>query len=181
MHIERMHKMIECLTEKALCEFDKGIENIDTCEMGQVVDMIKDLNEAEYKAVIVKSMKEADEEEKEYYLSVSSLISNECSCFEISPSETPEALAAEAEMLSQMEREDALFKVSIDAVRLCMRKQWFTNGDTYQYETMQQMIRDDKPLHDIAVVTWFCSKDTTLEEVEAEFKELYEKRNLFDK
>ena len=66
MHIERMHKMIECLTEKALCEFDKGIENIDTCEMGQVVDMIKDLNEAEYKAVIVKSMKEADEEEKEY-------------------------------------------------------------------------------------------------------------------
>ena len=64
MHIERMHKMIECLTEKALCEFDKGIENIDTCEMGQVVDMIKDLNEAEYKAVIVKSMKEADEEEK---------------------------------------------------------------------------------------------------------------------
>ena len=122
-----------------------------------------------------------DEEEKEYYLSVSSLISNECSCFEISPSETPEALAAEAEMLSQMEREDALFKVSIDAVRLCMRKQWFTNGDTYQYETMQQMIRDDKPLHDIAVVTWFCSKDTTLEEVEAEFKELYEKRNLFDK
>lgn len=66
MHIERMHKMIECLTEKALFEFDKGIENIDTCEMGQVVDMIKDLNEAEYKAVIVKSMKEADEEEKEY-------------------------------------------------------------------------------------------------------------------
>lgn len=66
MHIERMHKMIECLTEKALCEFDKGVENIDTCEMGQVVDMIKDLNEAEYKAVIVKSMKEADEEEKEY-------------------------------------------------------------------------------------------------------------------
>lgn len=66
MHIERMHKMIECLTEKALCEFDKGIENINTCEMGQVVDMIKDLNEAEYKAVIVKSMKEAHEEEKEY-------------------------------------------------------------------------------------------------------------------
>lgn len=28
--------------------------------------MIKDLNEAEYRAVIVKSMKEADEEEKEY-------------------------------------------------------------------------------------------------------------------
>jgi hypothetical protein len=66
MHIERMHKMIECLTEKALAELDKGIENVDTNEMGEVVDMIKDLNEAEYRAVIVKSMKEADEEQKEY-------------------------------------------------------------------------------------------------------------------
>ena len=66
MHIERMHKIIECLTEKALCELEKGAENVDTCEMGQVVDMIKDLNEAEYKAVIVKAMKKADEEEEEY-------------------------------------------------------------------------------------------------------------------
>ena len=66
MHIERMHKMIECLTEKALAELDKGIENVDTKEMGEVVDMIKDLNEAEYRAVIVKSMKEVDEEQKEY-------------------------------------------------------------------------------------------------------------------
>lgn len=66
MHIERMHKMIECLTEKALCELEKGTENVDTCEMGQVVDMIKDLNEAEYKAVIVKAMKKAEEENEEY-------------------------------------------------------------------------------------------------------------------
>ena len=58
--------MIECLTEKALAELDKGIENVDTKEMGEVVDMIKDLNEAEYRAVIVKSMKEVDEEQKEY-------------------------------------------------------------------------------------------------------------------
>lgn len=66
MHIERMHKMIECLTEKALCELEKGTENVDTCEMGKVVDMIKDLNEAEYKAVIVKAMKKAEEEKEEY-------------------------------------------------------------------------------------------------------------------
>lgn len=66
MHIERMHKMIECLTEKALCELDKGVENVNTEEMGEAVDMIKDLCEAEYKAVIVKSMKKADEEEEEY-------------------------------------------------------------------------------------------------------------------
>ena len=66
MHIERMHKMIECLTEKALGELDKGVENVNTEEMGEAVDMIKDLCEAEYKAVIVKSMKKADEEEEEY-------------------------------------------------------------------------------------------------------------------
>lgn len=66
MHIERMHKMIECLTEKTLCELDKGVENVNTEEMGEAVDMIKDLCEAEYKAVIVKSMKKADEEEEEY-------------------------------------------------------------------------------------------------------------------
>lgn len=66
MHIERMHRMIECLTEKALAELENGTEHIDTEEYSKVIDMIKDLNEAEYKAVIVKSMKKADEEEEEY-------------------------------------------------------------------------------------------------------------------
>lgn len=58
--------MIECLTEKALAELENGTEHIDTCEFGKVTDMIKDLTEAEYRAVIVKSMKKADEEEEEY-------------------------------------------------------------------------------------------------------------------
>ena len=66
MHIERIHKMIECLTEKTLSELDKGIENVNVEEMSEAVDMIKDLCEAEYRAVIVKSMKKADEEEEEY-------------------------------------------------------------------------------------------------------------------
>lgn len=66
MHIERIHKMQECLTEKAVNEFEKGIENVDTSEMGEVVDMIKDLAEAEYHSIISKAMKKADEEEKEY-------------------------------------------------------------------------------------------------------------------
>lgn len=66
MHIERMHKMQECLTEKAVSELEKGIENVDTSEMGEVVDMIKDLAEAEYRSIISKAMKKADEEEEEY-------------------------------------------------------------------------------------------------------------------
>lgn len=66
MHIERIHRMIECLTEKTLSELDKGIENVNVEEISEAVDMIKDLCEAEYRAVIVKSMKEADEEEEGY-------------------------------------------------------------------------------------------------------------------
>lgn len=66
MHIERIHKMQECLTEKAVSEFEKGIENVDTSEMGEVVDMIKDLAEAEYHSIISKAMKKADEEGEEY-------------------------------------------------------------------------------------------------------------------
>lgn len=58
--------MQECLTEKAVNEFEKGIENVDTSEMGEVVDMIKDLAEAEYRSIISKAMKKADEEEEEY-------------------------------------------------------------------------------------------------------------------
>lgn len=66
MHVERIHKMQECLTEKAVNELEKGVENVDTSEMGEVVDMIKDLAEAEYHSIISKAMKKADEEEEEY-------------------------------------------------------------------------------------------------------------------
>lgn len=66
MHIERIHKMVECLTEKTLSELDKGIENVNVEEMSEAADMIKDLCEAEYYAVIVKAMKKADEEKEEY-------------------------------------------------------------------------------------------------------------------
>lgn len=66
MHIERIHKMVECLTEKTLSELDKGIENVNVEEMSEAADMIKDLCEAEYYAVIVKAMKKADEDEEEY-------------------------------------------------------------------------------------------------------------------
>lgn len=64
MHIERIHKMIEKLTECALCEIEKGIECVNTEEMGEVIDMIKDLSEAEYKSLISKEMKKYKEEEE---------------------------------------------------------------------------------------------------------------------
>ena len=52
--------MIEKLSEVAKCELDKGIENIDTKEMGEVAEIIKELSEAEYYAKISKAMDESD-------------------------------------------------------------------------------------------------------------------------
>lgn len=64
MHIKHMHEMIEKLTD---CT-KTAMENDETCvgqyPIGDVVDMIKDLNEAEYYATIVKAMKEEKEEEE---------------------------------------------------------------------------------------------------------------------
>lgn len=65
MHIKHMHEMIEKLVD---CT-KQAIENDETCvgkyPIGDVVDMIKDLNEAEYYAHISKAMDEAKEEEEE--------------------------------------------------------------------------------------------------------------------
>ena len=60
MHIKRMHDMIEKLTKCAEMELEKGIENINAEEMGEVTDMIKDLAEAEYYSKISKAMDEAE-------------------------------------------------------------------------------------------------------------------------
>jgi hypothetical protein len=52
--------MIEKLAEVAKCELDRGIENVDTKELGEVADIIKDLSEAEYYAKISKAMDESE-------------------------------------------------------------------------------------------------------------------------
>lgn len=60
MHIKHIHDMIEKLSECAKVEMDKGIENIDAKEMGEVAEIIKELAEAEYYAKISKAMDEAE-------------------------------------------------------------------------------------------------------------------------
>lgn len=60
MHIKNIHSIIEKLSECVKCEVDKGIEQVDTKEMGEVADIIKDLCEAEYYAKISKAMEEAE-------------------------------------------------------------------------------------------------------------------------
>lgn len=68
MHVKRMHEMLEKLTKCAEMEFEKGVENVDTKEMGEVVDIIKDLAEAEYYAKITKAMDEAEYGEEYDYM-----------------------------------------------------------------------------------------------------------------
>lgn len=60
MHIKHIHDMVEKLSECAKCEMDKGIECIDTKEMGEVAEIIKELCEAEYYAIISKAMDESE-------------------------------------------------------------------------------------------------------------------------
>lgn len=50
--------MVETLTSCAKCELDKGIDNVNTEEMGEVAEIIKELCEAEYYAKISKAMDE---------------------------------------------------------------------------------------------------------------------------
>ncbi len=71
MHIKNIHCMVEKLAECAKCEVEKGIEQLNTEEMGAVTDMLKDLCEAEYYAREAKEMEKEEEDEKkenEYFL-----------------------------------------------------------------------------------------------------------------
>ena len=65
MHIKNIRCIEEKLAEAIKCEFDKGIENVNTAEMGKATDMLKDAAEAEYYARIAKAMEKADSEGEE--------------------------------------------------------------------------------------------------------------------
>ncbi len=70
----RIHEMLECITETALSELKtKGACQVDTTEMGAVIDMVKDLAEAEksvWEKCYYKSIVEAMEDEEKYEQSV---------------------------------------------------------------------------------------------------------------
>lgn len=69
MHLEEESKPIKKICEKLMDtvnhELDKGVENVDTKELGEAIDMIKDLYEAKkemYEACYYKQIMEAMEE-----------------------------------------------------------------------------------------------------------------------
>ena len=65
MHIKHIRCIEEKLAEAIKCEFEKGIENVNTAEMGKATDMLKDAAEAEYYARIAKAMEDAEKEDEE--------------------------------------------------------------------------------------------------------------------
>lgn len=72
MHIKRIHEMMEDLTAYAECEVKKAIEceDYDVNVIGGIIDMVKDLADAEKNARIAKAMQteEEDEEAEEKYI-----------------------------------------------------------------------------------------------------------------
>lgn len=64
MDIERMKHLKEQLMACVECEIAKGVERVNTCEMGEVIDMVKDLSEALYYCEITKAMEKEDEEDE---------------------------------------------------------------------------------------------------------------------
>lgn len=56
MDIPRMKRLKEDLMAQVECEVAKGFEHVDTKELGEVIDMVKDLSEALYYCEITKAM-----------------------------------------------------------------------------------------------------------------------------
>ena len=65
MHLENMHEMIEKLTSCTKSAIENDQTHIGKYGIGEVVDMIKDLAEAEYYSKITKAMEEVKKEEEE--------------------------------------------------------------------------------------------------------------------
>lgn len=65
MHIKRIHEMIEKLTECTKSALEENKSFVGDYPIGDVVDMIKDLCEAEKEARVAKQMGECEKEEKE--------------------------------------------------------------------------------------------------------------------
>ena len=60
MHIKHIHETIEKIADCAKTEVCKGVENLDTKEMGEVAEILNELCEAEYFCTITKAMKESE-------------------------------------------------------------------------------------------------------------------------
>lgn len=66
--MEELRDMKEQFISAVQSELAKGINKVNTYEMGQVIDIIKDLTEAMYYCSVTKAMDDSSQPEKEYYI-----------------------------------------------------------------------------------------------------------------
>ena len=62
-----MKHRYECIKETLLCAIEEqmcNLNEVDAKELGEVVDMVKDLDEAAYYYAVTKAMEEAEEQEE---------------------------------------------------------------------------------------------------------------------
>lgn len=62
--LKRLEHMKESLVACVESQISGGLQSVDAKELGEAIDMIKDLEEAIYYCTITKAMKENEEEEK---------------------------------------------------------------------------------------------------------------------
>ena len=62
--MDRLKHMKESLFNRIDAEIARGLDNVDTKELGEAIDMVKDLSEAMYYCSIVEAMEEREEETK---------------------------------------------------------------------------------------------------------------------
>ena len=63
--MERLKYIKEALIETAY-EHSRNLENVDTCELGEVIDMIKDIEKTLYYCTIINEMHESKQHKQEY-------------------------------------------------------------------------------------------------------------------
>ena len=74
--MEQLKKMKECLTGMVESQIYGNIENVDTKELGEAVDMIKDLAEAIYYCTVTEAMEEGGDGHKRSHDSHSKMYSS---------------------------------------------------------------------------------------------------------
>ena len=61
--MKRLEQMKECLIACVQNQINGHLDQVDTKELGEAIDMIKDLEEAIYYCTITKALKENEEEQ----------------------------------------------------------------------------------------------------------------------
>lgn len=65
--MHRMKHIMHKLTELVEIEVDEHLDSIDACELGEVVDMIKDLAEAIYYCTVTEAMEDKSYREEPHH------------------------------------------------------------------------------------------------------------------